>query len=100
MDNSNRYLSAKEAADMLHIGKSTLYSYVKQGLITPTKIGRKFLFHPDELHKQIKCNSSIMVSRQVEALTKFKSIMSDRKIEISPDLLAAIETILEVVMTA
>ena len=99
MTPNSRYLTAKQAADMLHIGRSTLYSYVKQGLITPIKVGRRFLFHPDELRKQLEGNSSENGLRQATILSNFKTSMADKKIEISQELMIAVETLLEIIVS-
>ena len=96
---SSSYLTAEEAATMLHVGKSTLYSYVKQGIVKPIKVGRKFLFHPDELDRQLKDNSSEAIAHKTDILEKFKVRMADKKIQVSPDLMVAVETLIEIVVS-
>lgn len=36
-------LSVVEACEALHIGKNTLYTYLKQGVIKSIRIGKKYL---------------------------------------------------------
>jgi len=98
MTPNSRYLTAKQAADMLHIGRSTLYSYIKQGLITPIKVGRRFLFHPDELHKQLEGSTSETKLRQAEVLSKFRTSMVAKNVEVSPELMIVVESLLEIMM--
>jgi len=96
MDLNNKYLIATEAAELLHVGKSTLYSYVKQGLITPIKVGRRFLFQPDEIHRQLSINA-VGNLQQSEVIDKFKARMEIEKIKVSPELMIAVEILLEVI---
>jgi len=95
---NGRYLTSEDTAEMLNISKSTLYSYVKQGLLTPIKIGRKYLFHPDELRKQLKCGSPEAVSRQAVILSKFVNRMAAKNVKVSPEVLVAVETLIEILV--
>ena len=43
-----------EAADLIGIGRSTLYELIKSGEIKSVKIGRRALIHHDELERYVQ----------------------------------------------
>lgn len=55
-----RFLSGREAADFLGIGKSTLYELAKNGQIPYVPIGKRMKFRSDELERQFRgtCKAS------------------------------------------
>jgi len=55
-DARRKYLRAKEVAEYLGIGLSTVWLYAKEGKLTPKKISaRVTVFSIDEIEKLMEC---------------------------------------------
>ena len=45
----NEFLTSKEVMELLHIGRTTLWKYIKSGRLKPRQIMRKYLFLRKEI---------------------------------------------------
>ena len=50
-DKTERQFSTKEACDILHVCKTTLWKKVNEGEIKPIKVGRRVLYPESEINK-------------------------------------------------
>jgi excisionase family DNA binding protein len=48
-----RLMSLQEVATALHVSPHTIRAWTRTGRITPTRICRRLLFKPDEVHRLI-----------------------------------------------
>ena len=59
----NLVLNVREAAEALRISPHTIYLYIRQGKIAATRIGRRVLVEPSELHKLIDEGKAVQAER-------------------------------------
>ena len=51
-----RYYTRKEACELLHISLSTLDTYIKKGVISCSRVGKRVLFTQDDIDKALGKN--------------------------------------------
>lgn len=56
-------LNVKEAAQALRLSPHTIYLYIRQGKIAATRIGRRVLVEPSELHKLVNKGKAVQTKR-------------------------------------